>query len=48
MLLLIGVKPAGEASVKAARSLRVNRSEAQSLDGRRSGGYSATDAQCRA
>ncbi len=31
--------PAAEASVKAARFLRVHRSEAESLDGRRSGGY---------
>ncbi len=36
--------PAVEASVKAARSLRVHRSAAKSLDGRWSGGYSATDA----
>ena len=40
--------PAAEAAVKAARFLRVHRSEAQSLDGRRSGGYAASAAHARA
>jgi hypothetical protein len=40
--------PAAEASVKAARFLRVHRSAAQSLDGRRSGGYAASAAHARA
>ena len=39
MLLIISHPPAAETAVKAARFVRVHRSEAQSLDGRRSEGY---------
>ena len=40
--------PAAEASVRAARRLRVHRSVAQSLDGHRSGGYAAPAAHTQA
>ncbi len=40
--------PAARMAVKGGRSLPVHRSEAETLDGHRSGGYPATDAQRRA
>ncbi len=43
MLLMTGNTRSGGVSQGRA-FLRVHRSEAESLDGRRSGGYSATDA----